>query len=135
MHGAIRFDHVVLNYADGTQAIRDFSLNIRPGETVALVGRSGAGKTSLVNMLVRFQEVSSGQIYLDDLPIRDIELSSLRTQIAMVNQQVVLFNRTVRENIAYGQLHDASDEEVIAAAKAAYAHDFIMNLPDGYDTV
>lgn len=100
-----------------------------------MVGRSGAGKTSLVNMLVRFQEVSSGQIYLDDLPIRDIELSSLRTQIAMVNQQVVLFNRTVRENIAYGQLHDASDEEVIAAAKAAYAHDFIMNLPDGYDTV
>lgn len=135
MQGAIRFDHVVLNYADGTQAIKDFSLDIRPGETVALVGRSGAGKTSLVNMLVRFQEVSSGQIYLDDLPIRDIELSSLRTQIAMVNQQVVLFNRTVRENIAYGQLHDASDEEVIAAAKAAYAHDFIMNLPDGYDTV
>ncbi|NYB17033.1 MAG: ATP-binding cassette domain-containing protein, partial [Acinetobacter baumannii] len=100
-----------------------------------LVGRSGAGKTSLVNMLVRFQEVSSGQIYLDDLPIRDIELSSLRTQIAMVNQQVVLFNRTVRENIAYGQLHNASDEDVIAAAKAAYAHDFIMNLPNGYDTV
>ncbi|EXB52141.1 ABC transporter family protein [Acinetobacter baumannii 1440422] len=135
MQGAIRFDHVVLNYADGTQAIKDFSLDIRPGETVALVGRSGAGKTSLVNMLVRFQEVSSGQIYLDDLPIRDIELSSLRTQIAMVNQQVVLFNRTVRENIAYGQLHNASDEDVIAAAKAAYAHDFIMNLPNGYDTV
>ncbi|EMX6275360.1 lipid A export permease/ATP-binding protein MsbA [Acinetobacter baumannii] len=135
LQGAIRFDHVVLKYADGTQAIKDFSLDIRPGETVALVGRSGAGKTSLVNMLVRFQEVSSGQIYLDDLPIRDIELSSLRTQIAMVNQQVVLFNRTVRENIAYGQLHDASDEDVIAAAKAAYAHDFIMNLPNGYDTV
>nr|WP_217486202.1 lipid A export permease/ATP-binding protein MsbA [Acinetobacter seifertii] len=135
LQGAIRFDHVVLNYADGTQAIKDFSLDIRPGETVALVGRSGAGKTSLVNMLVRFQEVSSGQIYLDNLPIRDIELSSLRTQIAMVNQQVVLFNRTVRENIAYGQLHDASDEQVIAAAKAAYAHDFIMNLPNGYDTV
>lgn len=135
LQGAIRFDHVVLNYADGTQAIKDFSLDIRPGETVALVGRSGAGKTSLVNMLVRFQEVSSGQIYLDDLPIRDIELSILRTQIAMVNQQVVLFNRTVRENIAYGQLHDASDEQVVAAAKAAYAHDFIMNLPNGYDTV
>lgn len=104
LNGAIRFDHVALNYADGVQAIKDFSLDILPGQTVALVGRSGAGKSSLVNMLVRFQEVSSGQIYLDGLPINDIDLSCLRTQIAMVNQQVVLFNRTVRENIAYGQL-------------------------------
>ena len=101
---------------------------------MALVGRSGAGKTSLVNLLVRFQEVSSGQILLDQHDIRDIELNSLRSQIAMVNQQVVLFNRTVRENIAYGQLEGASDDAVIAAAKAAYAHDFIMALPQGYDT-
>ncbi|WP_336166265.1 lipid A export permease/ATP-binding protein MsbA [Acinetobacter sp. 161(2023)] len=135
LNGAIRFDHVTLNYADSVAAIKDFSLDIRPGQTVALVGRSGAGKSSLVNMLVRFQEVSSGQIYLDDLPINDIELSCLRTQIAMVNQQVILFNRTVRENIAYGQLEGASDEKIYAAAKAAYAHDFIMNLPNGYDTV
>ncbi|MBO9530860.1 MAG: ATP-binding cassette domain-containing protein, partial [Acinetobacter oleivorans] len=135
LNGAIRFDHVTLNYADGVAAIKDFSLDILPGQTVALVGRSGAGKSSLVNMLVRFQEVSSGQIYLDDLPINDIELSCLRTQIAMVNQQVILFNRTVRENIAYGQLEGASDEKIYAAAKAAYAHDFIMNLPNGYDTV
>ncbi|SLA11537.1 transmembrane ATP-binding protein ABC transporter [Mycobacteroides abscessus subsp. abscessus] len=89
---------------------------------MALVGRSGAGKTSLVNLLVRFQEVSSGQILFDQHDIRDIELNSLRSQIAMVNQQVVLFNRTVRENIAYGQLEGASDDAVIAAAKAAYAH-------------
>jgi len=135
LNGAIRFDHVTLNYADDVAAIKDFSLDILPGQTVALVGRSGAGKSSLVNMLVRFQEVSSGQIYLDDLPINDIELSCLRTQIAMVNQQVILFNRTVRENIAYGQLEGASDEKIYAAAKAAYAHDFIMNLPNGYDTV
>lgn len=135
LNGAIRFDHVTLNYADGVAAIKDFSLDILPGQTVALVGRSGAGKSSLVNMLVRFQEVSSGQIYLDDLPINDIELSCLRTQIAMVNQQVILFNRTIRENIAYGQLEGASDEKIYAAAKAAYAHDFIMNLPNGYDTV
>ena len=88
----------------------------------------------MVNLLVRFQEVSSGQILFDQQDIRDIELNSLRSQIAMVNQQVVLFNRTVRENIAYGQLEGASDEAVIAAAKAAYAHDFIMALPQGYDT-
>ena len=88
----------------------------------------------MVNLLVRFQEVSSGKILFDQHDIRDIELNSLRSQIAMVNQQVVLFNRTVRENIAYGQLEGASDEAVIAAAKAAYAHDFIMALPQGYDT-
>ena len=123
-----------LVYSDGHHAIHDFNLDVRAGETVALVGRSGAGKTSLVNLLVRFQEVSSGQILFDQQDIRDIELNSLRSQIAMVNQQVVLFNRTVRENIAYGQLEGASDEAVIAAAKAAYAHDFIMALPQGYDT-
>ena len=84
--------------------------------------------------MVRYQEATSGQILLDQKPITDYELTALRTQIAMVNQQVVLFNRTVRENIAYGQLENASDEEIIAAAKAAYAHDFIMALPQGYDT-
>ena len=134
LKGNIEFDQANLVYADGHHAIHDFSLNVKAGETVALVGRSGAGKSSLVNLLVRFQELSSGQIKLDGLDIHQIELNSLRTQIAMVNQQVVLFNRTVRENIAYGQLEGASDEEIIAAAKAAYAHDFIMALPQGYDT-
>ena len=135
LKGAIRFEHANLQYVDGTRAIQDFSLDIQPSKTIALVGRSGAGKTSLVNMLPRFQELSGGEIYFDNTPIQDIELSCLRSQIAMVNQQVVLFNRSVRDNIAYGQLQDASDEAVIAAAKAAYAHDFIMNLPQGYDTV
>ena len=88
-----------------------------------------------MNLLVRFQETTSGGLYLDGIPIRDIELSVLRQQVAMVNQQVVLFNRSVRENIAYGQLEGAADEDIIAAAKAAYAHEFIMNLPQGYDTV
>ena len=87
-----------------------------------------------MKLLLRYQEVSSGQLLLDHTDIREIELNSLRQQISMVNQQVVLFNRTVRENIAYGQLENASDEQVIAAAKAAYAHEFIMNLPQGYDT-
>ena len=134
LKGNLQFKNVNLVYSDGHHAIHDFNLDVKAGETVALVGRSGAGKTSLVNLLVRFQEVSSGQILFDQHDIRDIELNSLRSQIAMVNQQVVLFNRTVRENIAYGQLEGASDEAVIAAAKAAYAHDFIMALPQGYDT-
>jgi ATP-binding cassette, subfamily B, bacterial MsbA len=134
LKGNIRFEHVDLIYKNNVKAIDDLSLDIQAGQTVALVGRSGAGKSSLVNMLVRFQEKNAGEIYLDGLPIHDIELTCLRSQIAMVNQQVVLFDRTVRENIAYGQLGGASEEEVIAAAKAAYAHDFIMALPKGYDT-
>lgn len=135
LQGNIKFDHVSLVYKnDVKNAIDDFNLDIKAGQTVALVGRSGAGKTSLVNMLVRFQENTAGQIYFDGLPLHDIELTSLRSQIAMVNQQVVLFDRTVRENIAYGQLENATEEAVIAAAKAAYAHEFIMALPKGYDT-
>ncbi|WP_286728194.1 lipid A export permease/ATP-binding protein MsbA [Acinetobacter sp. UBA1297] len=135
LKGNIEFNQVNLTYSDGSQAIYDFSLNVKAGETVALVGRSGAGKSSLVNLLVRFQEISSGKILLDCIDIQKIELTALRSQIAMVNQQVVLFNRSVRDNIAYGQLQGASEAEIIAAAKAAYAHDFIMSLPQGYDTI
>ncbi|MBJ9374148.1 MULTISPECIES: lipid A export permease/ATP-binding protein MsbA [Acinetobacter] len=134
LQGNIKFEHVDLTYKNNVKAIDNLSLDIQSGQTVALVGRSGAGKSSLVNMLVRFQEKSAGEIYLDDLPICDIELTCLRSQVAMVNQQVVLFDRTVRENIAYGQLEAATEEQVIVAAKAAYAHDFIMALPKGYDT-
>lgn len=134
LKGDVEFKNVNLIYADGHHAIHDFNLKVNASETVALVGRSGAGKTSLVNLLVRYQDVTSGQLLLDQHDINDLELNSLRTQISMVNQQVVLFNRTVRENIAYGQLEHATDEQVIAAAKAAFAHDFIMDLPQGYDT-
>jgi len=134
LQGNIVFDHASLIYKDGHQAVKNFSLEVKAGQTIALVGRSGAGKTSLVNLLVRFQELSAGQIKLDEFDIQDIELNCLRSQIAMVNQQVVLFNRTVRENIAYGQLENAAEVDIIAAAKAAHAHDFIMSLPQGYDT-
>lgn len=134
LKGDIECKDVNLIYDDGHHAIHDFNLKVKAGETVALVGRSGAGKSSLVNLLVRYQDATSGQILLDQKPIEDFEITALRTQIAMVNQQVVLFNRTVRENIAYGQLEGASDEDIIAAAKAAYAHDFIMALPQGYNT-
>lgn len=134
LKGHVEFKNVNMIYANGYHAIQDFTLNIEGGQTVALVGRSGAGKSSLVNLLMRFQDIDSGHLLFDGIDIEDIEVSSLRAQIAMVNQQVVLFNRSIRENIAYGQLESATDEEVIAAAKAAYAHDFIMSLPQGYDT-
>jgi subfamily B ATP-binding cassette protein MsbA len=134
LKGNIQLKNVNLTYSDGYQALTDLNLDVKAAQTVALVGRSGAGKTSLVNLLMRYQEASSGQILFDGKDIKDFELNALRTQISMVNQQVVLFNRTVRENIAYGQLEDAAEEDIIAAAKAAYAHDFIMALPNGYDT-
>ncbi|WP_230658852.1 lipid A export permease/ATP-binding protein MsbA [Psychrobacter sp. I-STPA10] len=134
LHGNIRFEQVGLTYADGTVALQDFSLSVNAGETIALVGRSGAGKTSLVNLLTRTLSPSVGQIYFDDQPIEAISLEALREQIAMVNQQVVLFNDTVTHNIAYGSLADKSETEVVAAAKAAFAHEFIMKLPNGYQS-
>jgi subfamily B ATP-binding cassette protein MsbA len=133
--GQVKFEHVALVYPDGTTAVKDFNLDIRAGETVALIGRSGAGKTSLVNLLQRFQDISHGRLSLDNINIEDISLNNLRQQVSTVSQQVILFDRTIRENIAYGQLADKTDEEVIAAAKAAYAHDFIMAMPNGYNTV
>lgn len=134
IHGAIQLKNVGLVYSDGTEALQGLTLDIKPGETVALVGRSGAGKTSLVNLLTRTLTPSSGQILVDGLPIEDITLHSLRAQIAMVNQQVVLFDDTVRHNIAYGSLASRTAEEVEVAAKAAFAHDFIMKLPNGYES-
>ena len=134
LSGQMSLDNISLVYPDSTVALRDFTLNIKAGETVALVGRSGAGKSSLVNLLTRTLETSSGQITLDNIPIEDIKLESLRAQIAMVNQQVVLFNTTVFNNIAYGGLANKSQAEVEQAAKAAFAHDFIMKMPNGYQS-
>lgn len=133
--GKMQFNQVQFAYPDGKLAIKNFNLDVNAGETIALVGRSGAGKTSLVNLLQRFQPLTSGEIKLDDIAIEDIRLSVLRSQVATVSQQVILFDRSVRENIAYGQLADKTDAEIVAAAKAAYAHDFIMALPNGYDTI
>ena len=132
--GEIKLDNVGLIYPDSTVALRDFTLDIRAGETVALVGRSGAGKSSLVNLLTRTLLTSSGQITLDGMAIEDIKLESLRAQIAMVNQQVVLFNTTVFNNIAYGSLANKSQSDVERAAKDAFAHDFIMKMPNGYQS-
>jgi len=134
LSGALQLDKVSLVYPDSTVALQDFSLEVKAGETVALVGRSGAGKSSLVNLLTRTLATSSGQITMDGMPIEDITLESLRSQIAMVNQQVVLFNTSVFENIAYGSLATKSQAEVERAAKDAFAHDFIMKMPQGYQS-
>jgi subfamily B ATP-binding cassette protein MsbA len=133
--GQITFDHVSFSYIDETAALSDINLTINAGETVAFVGRSGAGKTTLVNLLMRFQNITSGQILLDGVPIDQFTLESLRSQIATVGQQVILFDQTVRENIAYGQLATKSDAEVRAAAKDAFAEQFVDALPKGFDTL
>jgi subfamily B ATP-binding cassette protein MsbA len=129
----IDFQGVTFKY--GKEAVlRDISLHVKVGEVIALVGMSGAGKTSLVNLLPRFYDVEKGQILVDGCDIRKVTVKSLRDQIALVTQQTILFNDTVRNNIAYGSL-TCSDQEIIDAAKAANAHDFIQRLPQGYETM
>ncbi|MDP2070380.1 lipid A export permease/ATP-binding protein MsbA [Methylotenera sp.] len=130
--GEIEFKHVNLTYNNAKRpALNDISFNIRPGEKLALVGRSGGGKTSLVNLLPRFYELQQGQVLLDGVDMRTLPLADLRQQFSLVSQDVILFNDTVFNNIAYGVLRNSSEEEVINAAKAAHAWDFIQQLPKG----
>ncbi len=130
----IDFQDVTFRYGEET-VLKDINLHVNMGEVIAVVGMSGAGKTSLVNLLPRFYDVDKGQILIDGHDIRKVTLKSLRDQIALVTQQTILFNDTVRNNIAYGNIEGCSDQEILEAAKAAYAHDFIMKLPQGYDTI
>lgn len=132
--GNIVFDHVSFAYDENEpEVLKDIDLEIKAGETVALVGMSGGGKSSLVSLISRFYDVTKGRILLDGVDIRDFKVRSLRDHIGMVLQDNILFSDSVKNNILLGR-PDASEEEVIAAAKAANAHDFIMNLVDGYDT-
>jgi subfamily B ATP-binding cassette protein MsbA len=134
--GKIELRAVSYTYAEAdSYALSNISLNIEPGEVIALVGESGSGKTTLANLLPRFYEPKSGSIFYDDIDINELSLLSLRNNIAYVSQDVVLFNDTVRNNIAYGELKDASDEAVWAAAEAACATEFINELPDKMSTV
>jgi subfamily B ATP-binding cassette protein MsbA len=126
------FENVFFRY-DTVDVLKEINLNVSPGETLALVGMSGGGKTSLVNLIPRFFDVSRGAIRIGDHDIRDVSIKSLRNQIAIVSQEPILFNDTVRNNIAYGNTA-ATEEEIIEAARAAYAYDFIQKFPKGFDT-
>lgn len=130
--GEIEFRGVSLRYDNAKRyALSNLSFSVRPGEKVALVGRSGGGKTTLVNLLPRFYELQQGLVLLDGIDVRALTIKNLRQQFALVSQDVILFNDTVFNNIAYGDLRDASEEQVIAAAKAAHAWEFIQHLPNG----
>ena len=134
VQGRVVFDNVTFRYFRGQEPVlKEVSFVAEPGQTVALFGATGSGKSTIINLIPRFYDVSEGKVTLDDYDLRDVTLESLRRQIGIVLQETVLFGGTIRENIAYGR-PEASDEEIIAAAKAAEAHDFITSFPDGYDT-
>ena len=134
MIGHVVLDHVTFGYDEDKTILKDINLYAKPGQKIAFVGSTGAGKTTITNLLNRFYDIQSGEITIDGVNIRHIERNNLRQNIAMVLQDTHLFTGTVRENIRYGRL-DATDEEVIQAAKTASAHSFIMRLPHGYDTM
>lgn len=133
--GEVRFDHVSFAYEDAPDqmVLKDVSFTIKPGETIALVGPTGAGKTTIVNLISRFYEVTEGRVLVDGYDLRDVSILSLRKQMGVMTQDNFLFSGTIKENIRYGRL-DATDEEIIAAAKAVNAHAFIMQMENGYDT-
>jgi len=133
IEGRIQFDGVTFGYRPNRYVLEDFSLTIEPGETVAVVGSSGVGKSTIVNLLLRFYEPNAGRILIDGYPLDRLNLGCLREKVGLVLQEPVLFSGTIRENILYGDV-DASEENVVRAAQAANAHDFIMGLPKGYDT-
>ena len=133
VQGHVKFNNVVFGYEPGLPVLHGISLEARPNETIALVGPTGAGKSSIINLLCRFYDVDEGEILVDGIDIRDVTVESLRRNMGIVLQDTFIFSGTVRDNIRYGRL-DATDEEVERAAKIVGAHDFIMRLPDGYDT-
>jgi ATP-binding cassette subfamily B protein len=133
--GAVAFENVTFSYGrDGSDPVlKNIDFTAEPGQTVAILGATGSGKSSLINLIPRFYDVSTGRITVDGVDVRDLDLSSLRHHISVSMQEAILFSGTIRENIRFGR-PDASDEQVVAVAKAAQAHDFIIGFPEGYDT-
>lgn len=131
--GDVSFKNVCFGYDEGQQVLKNVSFDVEAGRTIALVGSTGAGKTTVANLISRFYEVTSGEVLVDGINVNDVKLESLRRQIGLMPQDTFLFSTTIKENIRYGKL-DATDDEIIAAAKAVSAHDFIMNFEKGYDT-
>jgi ATP-binding cassette subfamily B protein len=132
--GTVRFENVTFRYFGGGEPVlKNVSFTANPGETIALLGATGSGKTTIINLLPRFYDPSEGKITIDGHDLRDLKLESLRSHIGIVLQETTLFSGTIRENIAFGK-PDASQAEIEAAAKAAQAHDFILSFPEGYNT-
>jgi ATP-binding cassette subfamily B protein len=134
VRGRVQFRNVRFAYGNGQQVINGLSLDIPAGSTAAIVGATGAGKSTVIKLLLRFYDVQRGAVLLDGFDVRDLPLNDLRASIGLVSQDVFLFHGTVRENIAYGTF-EASIDKIVEAAKVAEAHDFIMDLPQGYDTI
>ncbi len=132
--GTVDFQHVYFRYEEGKNILTDVSFHIEPGQTIALVGPTGAGKTTIINLLSRFYDVNEGAVKIDGYDVRDVTLRSLRKQMGVMLQDTFIFSGTIIENIRYGNLA-ATEEEVIQAAKIVRAHDFIKDLKDGYETV
>ena len=131
--GEVIFRNVSFGYEDGRRVLENISFHVKPGERIALVGPTGAGKTSIINLIGRFFEAQEGEVLIDGYNVKDVTMESLRSQMGVVLQDTFLFSGSIKDNIRYGKL-DATDEEVIAAAKAVQAHDFIMRLEHGYET-
>lgn len=134
IEGEVKFDHVDFGYEAGVDILKDVNFTIKPGQTIALVGPTGAGKTTIVNLISRFYDTTDGHILIDGHKIKDVTVGSLRSQMGIMMQDPYLFPTTIRENIRYGRM-DATDEEVEEAAKSVHAHEFIMRQPEAYDTV
>ncbi len=139
MRGDVRFDHVSFGFgtsgAGGATVLNDITFQVRPGQTIAVVGQTGSGKSSLTKLVNRIYDVNRGRILIDDVDVREWSMESLRSQVSTIEQDVFLFSRSIRENIAFGLGSKATEEAIVQAAKDAQAHDFIMSFKDGYDTV
>jgi len=131
--GDVKFDHIIFEYEAGRPALNGVSIDVRAGQSIALVGHTGSGKSTIINLLCRFYDPVEGKVMIDGTDIRDITLASLRQQVGLVMQDTFIFSGSIKDNIRYGNLN-ASHDEIVKVAQAVHAHDFIMNLPDGYDT-